>query len=62
MLTRQAPCHPTGREIAAPRYFCVRLDPEIFVPGATDAVMNALPPMTAPLPMMVSPPRIVALA
>ena len=32
-----------------------------LVPGGTDSVINALPPITDPLPITVSPPSIEAL-
>ncbi len=35
---------------------------EILACFATEAVINVLPPMVAPSPMTVSPPRMVALA
>ena len=54
-VTRTIPAHvySPGSRSAADR-------PRSVAPAGTEAVTHALPPITAPLPITVSPPRIVA--
>ena len=51
-FSRRDPPHTTQN---SPMFFSVTV-----APAGTERVNQTLPPMTAPLPMTVSPPRIVA--